>query len=179
MLTIFRQMGQAMSAPNTNGPPPIDQSLPFALLRAREAVMAPIRPMLAELDLTEQQWRVLRVVDERGVTEAGEVARLACLMMPSLTRIIRVLEDRALLERLPHETDKRRVLLDYTGRVWRFAPKRDPQRRDRRRTGGTIAAWRPDGPVDAARAAGPGLTRSAWYALRDSNPCFRRERAAS
>jgi len=76
--------------------------------------MAPIRPMLAELDLTEQQWRVLRVVDERGVTEAGEVARLACLMMPSLTRIIRVLEDRALLERLPHETDKRRVLLKIT-----------------------------------------------------------------
>ena len=42
------------------------RSLPIALLRARETVMAPIREMLAESDINEQKWRVLRVLDEVG-----------------------------------------------------------------------------------------------------------------
>ena len=36
--------------------------LPIALMRAREQVMAPIRNMLADSGITEQQWRVLRVL---------------------------------------------------------------------------------------------------------------------
>ena len=44
--------------------PATDRSLPIALLRARERVMGPIRALLSGADLTEQQWRVLRVVQE-------------------------------------------------------------------------------------------------------------------
>ena len=43
---------------------PLAQSLPMTLLRAREACMAEFRPMLHEHKLTEQQWRVLRVLME-------------------------------------------------------------------------------------------------------------------
>ena len=50
------------------------RSLPIALLRAREAVMSHFRPMLAKYDVTEQQWRVIRVLAEAGTLDASDVA---------------------------------------------------------------------------------------------------------
>jgi homoprotocatechuate degradation regulator HpaR len=90
------------------------RALPIALLRARETVMGPIRNMLADAGVTEQQWRVLRVLDERGVTDATDIARSACLLMPSLTRILQVLEEKQLCSRSPHPTDRRRALIEIT-----------------------------------------------------------------
>ena len=40
--------------------PSTSRSLPIALIRAREGVMAPIRDMLTETDITEQQWQTPR-----------------------------------------------------------------------------------------------------------------------
>lgn len=90
------------------------RSLPIALLRARERVMGPIRAMLAEAGVTEQQWRVLRVLSEQGEVDATEIAHQACLLMPSLTRILQVLEKKSLCARRPHPTDRRRFLLAIT-----------------------------------------------------------------
>lgn len=90
------------------------RSLPIALLRAREAVMVPIRAMLAQAGVTEQQWRVLRVVHERGPSDPASIARDACLLMPSLTRILRGLEDKGLIARSPHETDRRTFWVGIT-----------------------------------------------------------------
>ncbi|WP_430514581.1 homoprotocatechuate degradation operon regulator HpaR [Pannonibacter phragmitetus] len=87
------------------------RSLPIALLRAREALMAHFRPMLAAHDLTEQQWRVIRVLGERGTLDASEVADRAFILAPSLTRIIRTLEERGLILKERGETDGRRVML--------------------------------------------------------------------
>ena len=39
---------------------PFDQSLPMALLRAREAVMRGFRRVLREYGLNEQEWRIIR-----------------------------------------------------------------------------------------------------------------------
>lgn len=88
------------------------RSLPMALLRAREVVMARFRPMLAENGLNEQQWRVLRVLDEGGRLDATEVATRASLLSPSLTRMIRTMTDRGLIRRERDEEDGRRVLLE-------------------------------------------------------------------
>ncbi len=90
------------------------RSLPIALLRAREAVMSRFRPMLARHDVTEQQWRVIRTLGEVPQLEANELAERACVLAPSLTRIIKSLEDRGLIARTRHETDGRRVLLTIT-----------------------------------------------------------------
>src|SRR5262245_55114576 len=68
------------------------RALPIALLRAREAVMARFRPILAAHDVTEQQWRVIRVLGEESPLDASEVAERACVLAPSLTRIIRALD---------------------------------------------------------------------------------------
>lgn len=83
----------------------------MALLRAREAVMVGFRPILASRDVSEQQWRVLRVLAEAGPLDATEVAERACLLAPSLTRIMRSLEERRLIMRDRDSGDGRRVRL--------------------------------------------------------------------
>ncbi len=54
--------------------------------------MAPYRQMLSKIGVTEQQWRVMRVLDERGRMDPKEIAEAACLLNPSLTRIMQLLE---------------------------------------------------------------------------------------
>ena len=90
------------------------KSLPIALLRAREAVMSHFRPMLSEHDITEQQWRVIRILAERGMVDASEMADRAFILAPSLTRIIRSLEERGIITKAKDENDGRRVLLQIT-----------------------------------------------------------------
>ncbi|TIT72580.1 MAG: homoprotocatechuate degradation operon regulator HpaR [Mesorhizobium sp.] len=87
------------------------RSLPMALLRAREVIMAHFRPMLVRHDITEQQWRVLHVLAEAGPLEATELANRASILPPSLTRIIRAIEVRAFITRNKVKEDGRRALL--------------------------------------------------------------------
>lgn len=88
------------------------RSLPMALLRAREAVMVNFRPMLIRHEVTEQQWRVIRVVAEAGKLDASEVAARASILAPSLTRMIRSLEKRKFIKRRKDANDGRRVILE-------------------------------------------------------------------
>ncbi|WP_109465328.1 homoprotocatechuate degradation operon regulator HpaR [Albibacillus kandeliae] len=90
------------------------RSLPIALLRAREKVMSPIRGMLADVGLTEQQWRVLRVLEEEGPMEPTRISDLACLLLPSLTRILQRLEEKKLIQRKPDKADRRRQIVKIT-----------------------------------------------------------------
>ncbi|MBI5261936.1 MAG: homoprotocatechuate degradation operon regulator HpaR [Bradyrhizobium sp.] len=84
------------------------RSLPMSLLRAREAVMRQFRPSLRQHGLTEQQWRILRALAAIEVIEVTELARTAFLLGPSLSRILRDLEARHLIERRTVKTDQRR-----------------------------------------------------------------------
>lgn len=87
------------------------RALPIALLRAREALMVRIRPILLARDMTEQQWRVIRVLAEESPLDATDVAERACLFKPSLTRIIKILEARKLITRNSDAIDGRRISL--------------------------------------------------------------------
>jgi homoprotocatechuate degradation regulator HpaR len=90
------------------------RSLPMALLRAREAVMRHFRPSLRALDLTEQQWRVLRALGAVAEIDATGLARATVLLAPSLTRILRDLEARGLILRRPAPADLRTALLSLS-----------------------------------------------------------------
>jgi homoprotocatechuate degradation regulator HpaR len=90
------------------------RSLPMALLRARESVMENFRPMLARLQVTEQQWRVIRVVAEAGQIDATEAAARAAILAPSLTRMIRTLVTLKFIKRLRDKEDGRKVILEIT-----------------------------------------------------------------
>lgn len=106
---------------------PTSRSLPIALLRAREVVMAPIREMLHESGISEQQWRVLRVVEEAGEIEQTAIARAACLQLPSLTRILRAMEHEGLIRRQADTTDRRRALVSVTDQGRRLIADHKPR----------------------------------------------------
>jgi DNA-binding MarR family transcriptional regulator len=81
----------------------VHRNLPRLLLQAREAVMTHTRPSLREHGLSDQQWRVLRVLGENahcaeGV-ETGRVAREAFLLGPSLTGVLTRMARDGLIER--------------------------------------------------------------------------------
>lgn len=94
--------------------PPTARSLPIALMRARECVMAPIREMLSESGLTEQQWRVLRVLSECGPLDGATLAERASLLPPSLTRITQTMHGKGLIGLAPAPTDRRRQIVAIT-----------------------------------------------------------------
>src|SRR4030081_2157398 len=85
------------------------RSLPMSLLRAREAVMRHFRPSLRDHGLTEQQWRILRALASIDAIEVTELARVAFLLGPSLSRILRDLEARRLIERRAAKADLRQI----------------------------------------------------------------------
>ncbi len=93
------------------------RSLPIALLRAREAVMAHFRPMLQRHGITEQQWRVIRVLAENNELEVTQLAKQAFVLGPSLSRILRTLESRNLVTKRRDKNDGRRYWLALTDKA--------------------------------------------------------------
>lgn len=77
--------------------------------------MAPVRPILREKCITEQQWRVLRVLIDDGALDLSTLAKNALLRAPSLTRILKELQDRGLVEREVDASDARRSIVSITG----------------------------------------------------------------
>mgnify|MGYP003899552563 CR=1 FL=1 len=107
----------------------------MALLRAREAVMHRFRPILAAHGLTEQQWRVLRALDDREERiSVGELADATFLLGPSLSRMLASLDERGLIARSAGATDGRRADISITtdGRriVGEVAPESEAAYRD-------------------------------------------------
>ena len=92
------------------------RSLPMSLLRAREAVMRQFRPSLRNHGLTEQQWRILRALAAVDAIEVTELARVAFLLGPSLSRILRDLEARHLIERRTAKADLRRGVVSISAK---------------------------------------------------------------
>ena len=87
------------------------RSLPMGLMRAREATMRYFRPSLRAHGLSEQQWRVLRALAARGPIEAMALARATFLLPPSLSRILRDLGERRLIDRRADKSDLRRSVI--------------------------------------------------------------------
>ncbi|MBI6920522.1 MULTISPECIES: homoprotocatechuate degradation operon regulator HpaR [Pseudomonas] len=89
-------------------------SLTLSLLQAREAAMAFFRPLLNEHDLTEQQWRVIRILKQHGELENYQLAELACILKPSMTGVLGRLERDGLVRRQKAAQDQRRVFVTLT-----------------------------------------------------------------
>ena len=93
---------------------PFDQSLPMALLRAREAVMRGFRKLLREHGLNEQEWRIMRALMEADSLEIGELAGRVFILKPSATRTIKNLQARKIVSRSRLDSDQRRALIALT-----------------------------------------------------------------
>ena len=76
--------------------------------------MIPIRDMLAKTGITEQQWRVLRVLAEFGTLDVRTLADRSSLLFPSLTRIATTLRKKGLITQTKDEVDRRRQFITIT-----------------------------------------------------------------
>lgn len=74
-------------------------ALGMSMLRAREVLVSAIRPVLRGHELTDQQWRILRVLSAELTSTPTNLARRTAMLLPSLTRIVADLEERGLVSR--------------------------------------------------------------------------------
>jgi homoprotocatechuate degradation regulator HpaR len=88
--------------------------LATALLRARDAVARQFRPVFRWHNITEQQGRVLEVLASCEEIAVLKLARAADLLGPSLTRILRELDERGLITRRTAEGDLRSALISIS-----------------------------------------------------------------
>ena len=91
------------------------RNLPLLLLQAREALMQHWRPALREHGLSDQQWRVLRVLREQSDgLETGSLAEQAFILGPSLTGILARMQRDGLVTRERSGEDARRSVVRAT-----------------------------------------------------------------
>lgn len=101
----------------SESPPRIaNRNLPQLFLKARECLMSHFRPILKHYGLTDQQWRIVRALDEHAQLEPRELCDLCQILSPSMAGMLTRMEELALIERNRVTGDQRRVVV-------RLAPK--------------------------------------------------------
>ena len=89
-------------------------TLPIRLLRARHAAVSQFQPIFRKYNVTEQQWRILRMVTSVNTMTAGELSQAIFISMPRLSRIMQSLEARGLIHRRANEDDLRKTMVSST-----------------------------------------------------------------
>ena len=89
-------------------------SLPMLLNRSLDAIMPPYRDLFQEFGVTEQQWRVLRVLWEQKHLTSAQISNLTLLPSPSLVGILDRLEKKDLVKRLRSTSDRREINIKIT-----------------------------------------------------------------
>jgi homoprotocatechuate degradation regulator HpaR len=103
------------------------RNLPLLMLQARERVIGQFRPILNAHGITEQQWRIVRVLLDAEALEPREIGALCRLSSPSLAGVLARMEEIGFVkrERLAH--DQRRVRVSLTPRSRALAAHMAPQ----------------------------------------------------
>ena len=104
-----------------------DRSLPMILNRALDAIMPPYRDLCSRYDLTEQQWRVLRVVWSSDKYKSVDLASHTLLATASLVGILDRLEKKGLVSRVRSTTDRRAVYIVATAKSRKLEKEVSPQ----------------------------------------------------
>ncbi|MBS7808827.1 homoprotocatechuate degradation operon regulator HpaR [Variovorax sp. PCZ-1] len=99
------------------------RNLPRLLLQARETVLEHFRPGLREHSLTDQQWRVLRVLAEEGECDVSTIAQGAFLLGPSLSGVLTRMERDGLIVRAADSQDARRQVIRASAKGKRLVVK--------------------------------------------------------
>ena len=90
------------------------RNLPLLLLHARESLFSHFRPLLHAHGVTEQQWRIIRVLVDDGPLEPRQIGHLCRFSSPSLAGILARMDAQGWVTRQRLEHDQRRVLVALT-----------------------------------------------------------------
>jgi homoprotocatechuate degradation regulator HpaR len=103
------------------------ENLPLLLLQVREGVLKRFRPVLLANGFTEQQWRIIRAIHERGPLEPREIGVLCGLSSPSLAGVLARMDEAGMVKRSRLKNDQRRVLVALTAQSLRMVEKLAPE----------------------------------------------------
>jgi homoprotocatechuate degradation regulator HpaR len=103
------------------------RNLPLLMLQARERVIGHFRPVLNAHGITEQQWRIVRVLLDTGGLEPREIGELCRLSSPSLAGVLKRMEEIGWVDRKRLAHDQRRVRVSLTARSRALAARMAPQ----------------------------------------------------
>lgn len=77
--------------------------------------MGRFRPVLRAHGLTEQKWRLLRAMSEaQRKLRPIELSQLTCISMPSLSRLLKSMQNLQLIKDSPHAHDQRSTEFSLT-----------------------------------------------------------------
>ena len=106
--------------------PLLNRNLPLLLLQARESVLLHFRPILNAHGVTEQQWRVLRLLLQDGPLEPRQIGQRCSISSASLAGVLARMDELGLVQRKRLAHDQRRVLVSPTARSRALARKMAP-----------------------------------------------------
>jgi homoprotocatechuate degradation regulator HpaR len=93
---------------------PVPPNLPLEMLQLREEFIGRFRPILNHFGVTEQQWRILRVLRFREAMEPKEICETCLFLSPSLAGILTRMEAEDLVRKERMANDLRRVNVTMT-----------------------------------------------------------------
>jgi homoprotocatechuate degradation regulator HpaR len=103
------------------------RNLPLLMLQAREKVIRHFRPILNRHGITEQQWRIVRLLLDVGPLQPREISELCSISSPSLAGMLARMESLGYLKRTGFKNDQRRVLVSLAPRSRALAKRMAPQ----------------------------------------------------
>ena len=103
------------------------RNLPLLLLQARERVISQFRPILNANGITEQQWRIVRVLLDVPALEPREIGELCRISSPSLAGVLARMQQLGFVVRRRLEHDQRRVRVSLTPRARSLAARMAPE----------------------------------------------------
>lgn len=103
------------------------RNLPLLLLQARERVISRFRPILNAHGVTEQQWRLIRALLERGPMEPRDLVELCQISSPSLAGVLARMDDAGWVVRSRVDGDQRRVRVSPTAQSVALAEAMAPE----------------------------------------------------
>ena len=104
-----------------------EESLPMLMNRALDAVMPRYRAVFAKYNITEQQWRILRVLWEQKSCSTSALAERTLIPAPSMVGIVDRLTSKGLVTRTRCDTDRRRVFIEATQAGTKLQARIEPQ----------------------------------------------------
>jgi homoprotocatechuate degradation regulator HpaR len=107
--------------------PLVHRNLPLLLQQARERVISRFRPLLNAQRITEQQWRIVRLLLESGPLEPRQIGEACNISSPSLAGVLARMQNMGLIDRQRFDNDQRRVRVSLNARSRTLAERLAPR----------------------------------------------------
>ncbi|MDA8319588.1 MAG: MarR family transcriptional regulator [Actinomycetota bacterium] len=103
-----------MTPPQSRSDAALATSLRISVSRLARRLRAERRARGLQPELSDTQLAALALLETHAAMTPGELADHEKVQPPSITRVISSLEERGLIHRMPHPSDRRQVLLTVT-----------------------------------------------------------------